>query len=527
MHNDVYILNRSIIDKINLIEKIKRLDQAYFLLHEEGDYHLVENDDSRCWPDYNNIIAFIPPLKKNFLGSSEFQKTYKCKYSHYVGAMANGISSANMIIELGRNDMLGSFGSGGLQLSVIEEAILKIKNMIEGKPYIFNLLYNPKDPKMERETVDLYIKHGITQIEAAAYMLITPFLAYYRVKGLRKNEKGEVIIKNRIIAKISRRETAEIFLNPPPLKLLTSLLSDALISEEEFNLSQRIPMADDITVEGDSAGHTDNRLLLSMFPSIYLLRNEYMNKYKYAIDIRIGAAGGISTPYAAIAAYSMGADYIVTGSINQTCVESGASLYTKKLLSQVSDTDITMAPAADMFEQGVKLQVLKKATFFPIRAQKLYVIYSNYNSIDDIPDKDREDLEKNIFRKTLEQVWSETCAFFQQVNPTVIVEAMNNPKKKMSLIFRWYLGLSSRWSNQGVQGREMDYQIWCGPSIGAFNSWVKDSFLENLDNRRVALVNEQIINGAAYLSRLRNLNQSGFKIPNSAYYFHPEVLPVL
>ncbi len=38
---------------------------------------------------------------------------------------------------------------------------------------------------------------------------------------------------------------------------------------------------------------------------------------------RIGAAGGISTPWAAAAALAMGAAYLVTGSVNQSCVEAG------------------------------------------------------------------------------------------------------------------------------------------------------------------------------------------------------------
>lgn len=45
-------------------------------------------------------------------------------------------------------------------------------------------------------------------------------------------------------------------------------------------------------------------------------------------------------------------------------------------------TDIMMAPAADMFEMGVKLQVLKRGTMFGMRSQKLYEIYENYNSIE-------------------------------------------------------------------------------------------------------------------------------------------------
>lgn len=75
----------------------------------------------------------------------------------------------------------------------------------------------------------------------------------------------------------------------------------------------------------------------------------------------------------------------------------------------------------------------------------------------------------------------------------------------MALVFRWYLGLSSAWANRDEAGRELDYQIWCGPSMGAFNQWVKGSRLENWEHRRVADVAIQLLRGAAYLSRLQYL----------------------
>ena len=60
--------------------------------------------------------------------------------------------------------------------------------------------------------------------------------------------------------------------------------------------------------------------------------------------IRVGAAGGISTPESALAAFMMGAAYIVTGSVNQACIEAGASDYSKKLLAQAEMADVIMAP---------------------------------------------------------------------------------------------------------------------------------------------------------------------------------------
>ena len=85
----------------------------------------------------------------------------------------------------------------------------------------------------------------------------------------------------------------------------------------------------------------------------------------------------------------------------------------------------------------------------------------------------------------------------------------------MALIFRWYLGLSSKWANEGKKGREMDYQVWCGPAIGAFNDWVRDTCLEQLSARRVVDVARHIMTGAAYLSRVQYLRLQGINIYGS------------
>jgi len=91
----------------------------------------------------------------------------------------------------------------------------------------------------------------------------------------------------------------------------------------------------------------------------------------------------------------------------------------------------------------------------------------------------------------------------------------------MALIFRWYLGLSSRWSNIGEKGREMDYQIWAGPSLGAFNAWVKGTYLENFEQRRAADVALHVLRGAAYLTRLHQLRLQGVLIPAELAKYTP------
>jgi len=157
-----------------------------------------------------------------------------------------------------------------------------------------------------------------------------------------------------------------------------------------------------------------------------------------------------------------------------------------------------------------------------MRAQKLYDLYNTCNSIEEIPADVRAKLEKQVFRKNLDIIWEETKTFFEGRDPSQIVSAEKDPKKKMALIFRWYLGFASRWSNIGEKGREMDYQIWCGPCIGAFNAWVRNSYLEDVKNRRVADVAEHILRGAAFLYRIQMLRNQGVIVPPELGRYMPE-----
>ena len=187
-------------------------------------------------------------------------------------------------------------------------------------------------------------------------------------------------------------------MSPATDKFLKPLLEAGKITQLQYELAQKVPVADDITVEADSGGHTDNRPLVALFPTIINLRDEIQEKYQYEKKIRVGAAGGISTPASALAAFMMGAAYVVTGSVNQACIEAGTSEYVRKLLANVASTDVIMAPASDMFEMGVNLQVLKRGTLFGPRAKKLYEFYTRFEGIDEIPTDEREKLEKNHFQ---------------------------------------------------------------------------------------------------------------------------------
>lgn len=472
-------------------------------------------------PSNEEIVTFIPPLTLQTLGDKTFQQTYGTRYCYYAGAMANAISSEEMIITLGQAGLMGSFGSGGLLPERIEQAIHKIQSDLGSKPYAFNLLNSPNEPALEQKAVELFIRYQVPVVEASAYIALTPNLVWYRVSGLHRHPDGSILSDHHVIGKVSRKEVAKRFLESAPADVVQRLLDERKITREQAEMSQEIAMADDITVEADSGGHTDNRPLVSALPAILNLKEEIQALHPNRALVRIGAAGGIATPASALAAFMMGAAYIATGSVNQSCIESGSSDHTRSLLAQAEMTDVTMAPASDMFEMGVKVQVLKRGTMFAMRAQKLYELYSRYDSLESIPVAEREKLEKTVFKMTFEEVWNACELFFNQRDPRQIERANQNPKDKMALVFRWYLGLSSRWSNKGEAGREMDYQIWCGPAMGAFNDWVKGSNLEMVANRKVVVVAQEILQGAAYLYRVRLLENSGIPVPAEFRRYKP------
>jgi PfaD family protein len=186
-----------------------------------------------------------------------------------------------------------------------------------------------------------------------------------------------------------------------------------------------------------------------------------------------------------------------------------------------------MAPAADMFEMGVDVQVLRRGTMFAVRAKKLYETYRTYPSLDAVPAAERAKIEKEMLRAGFDEAWASTRAFWSSRDPSQVARAESDPKHRMALVFRSYLGLSSRWAIEGVNERLSDFQIWCGPAMGAFNTWAAGSFLEAPAQRTAVQVALNLLEGAAVVTRAQQLRTFGLPIPPSAFDFRPRPLSVL
>ena len=162
---------------------------------------------------------------------------------------------------------------------------------------------------------------------------------------------------------------------------------------------------------------------------------------------------------------------------------------------------------------------------FPLRAAKLYDLYANYGSYEEIPANQRQILEKDFFRRSFLEEWAHTKNFFSARDPHQVERAQQDPKHKMALVFRSYLGQSSNWANKGEASRRLDYQIWCGPAMGAFNQWVKGSCLEKPENRKTVTIAMNLLLGAAVLTRVNWLRSQGVTLPVVTEKFNPLSLP--
>ncbi|MFG2129194.1 PfaD family polyunsaturated fatty acid/polyketide biosynthesis protein [Streptomyces sp. NPDC048751] len=444
--------------------------------------------------------AGVPHAAAEALGSAAFRRRHGVRLAYVSGSMYKGIASAALVAGMGRSGLLGYFGTGGLRPEQIDEAITHIQTAVgPDGPYGMNLLASPEQPRREERTVDLLLARRVRRVEAAAFLQPSAALVRYRLTGAYRRDDGSVAVPNCVLGKVSRPESARAFLTPAPPHLVSALLDAGAVRPAEAALAPHVPMADDLCVEADSGGHTDQRQLVTLLPEIVRLRNTT----RTGRHVCVGAAGGIGTPEAIAAAFVLGADFVLTGSINQCTVEAGTADDVKDLLQAAGVQDTTMVPAGDMLEIGARAQVLGKGLFFPARANKLYELYRRHDSLDAIDAPTRRQLQERFFRRSFEEIWQETAAHYATRDPAELARAEADPKHRMALVFKWYFVHSTRLAMSGSSDRRVDYQVACGPAMGALNGYLAGTELENWRARHPDRLADLLMTGAARLLRRR------------------------
>jgi PfaD family protein len=481
----------------------------------------VTTSDAADFP----FVGRLPPLYPEWLGDRAFCETHRVRFPYVAGEMAHGIATTRMVIAMARAEMLAIFGAAGLDLAGVERAVHELAGVLGSRSaWGVNLIYSPGEPTLEERVSDLLLRRGVSIISASAYMDITPAIARCAAAGLRLDPAGRIVRPVHVFAKVSRPEVAEKFMSPAPAELLAALVARGQLTESEARLAARVPVAEDVTVEADSGGHTDNQPLGAMLPAILALRDTVAARFGYGRRIRVGAAGGLGCPQGVAGAFALGAAYVLTGSVNQLAVESGVSDDARVLLAQADLADVTMAPDADMFEMDVRVQVLRRGTMFAPRAQRLYEVYRSHSSIEAIPPELRATLERDVLHASLDEIWAQTRSYWQQRDRSELARAEEDPKHRMALIFRWYLGKSSRWAIEGDTTRRTDYQLWAGPAVGAFNRWSAGSFLAAAGERKVTQIALNLLEGAAVATRAHQARTYGVPVPAEAFTFVPRRL---
>jgi trans-AT polyketide synthase, acyltransferase and oxidoreductase domains len=430
------------------------------------------------------------------LGSRAFCDSFGLRHPYVSGAMYKGIASAALVIRMAKAGMLGFLGAGGLSINEIERDIQQIQTALpDDAPFGVNFISHFDRPDREQALTDLLLRYRVRIVEASAFMEVSAALVRYRAKGLSR--LGSIIqAENRIIAKVSRPDTAAQFLSPPPERLLEQMLSDGLLNEDEAEMLRSMPMADAVTVESDSGGHTDQGMPFALIPAILKIRQESEERFPHFGPIFVGAGGGIGAPEAAAAVFMLGADYIVTGSINQCTVEANTSDAVKDMLQAINVHDTAYAPSGAMFELGSKVQVMKKGLFFPSRAEKLVALYNRHGALEEIDEKLSRQIQDRYFKRSFEDILAE---IHSSSSAEEWEKIERRPKHRMAQTFRRYFSDTTRWALAGDLDHKVDFQIHCGPALGAFNQWVAGSQLQDWRLRHVDLIAEQLLQETAEL----------------------------
>jgi trans-AT polyketide synthase, acyltransferase and oxidoreductase domains len=160
--------------------------------------------------------------------------------------------------------------------------------------------------------------------------------------------------------------------------------------------------------------------------------------------------------------------------------------------------DTAYVPSLELFELGGRAQVVKKGFFFSARANKLYELYRNVSSLSQLDGKTRSQLEDKYFGRTITAVLEECRS---RMNGHELVALNEDPKQQMAAVFKWYMERARQSAIAGDASNKVNYSIMCGPAMGAFNQWVKNTSLEYWKNRHAGKIAAAMMNEAAALSK--------------------------
>ncbi|MEV8517156.1 ACP S-malonyltransferase [Dactylosporangium sp. NPDC051484] len=401
-------------------------------------------------------------------GAATFRGRYGLRHAYVTGSMYGGISGGEFVCAVAKAGALGVVGTGGASVAAAADLVTRARESGAQTPLAANLLYRHGRPDEELALVDEFLRLGVDVVEASGFPHITPALVKFKLKG------------GRVLAKVSRTDVAAAFLTPPPAGIVADLRATGAVSPAEAGLADR-PVADDLCVEADAGWIAGPGSLSTLLPAIVALRDELAS---HPERVHVGAAGGIGTPRAAAAALLLGAEFLLTGSINQATVEAATSDHVKDLLTTLDVQDVEAAPWPDMFELGVRAWVARRGVMLPARANVLYGLWRHHGSWDAIDADTRRQIETRYLRRPYPEAvrrWGAPPG------------GPDDPRQELARVVRGYLNEGLHLARDGDPARQVDYLVYCGPAMGAFNRWVRGTGLAHWRARGVQDVTEHLL----------------------------------
>jgi PfaD family protein len=499
---------------------IEALELPLLIIEDEQRRRHVVSGSLRA-AEVKRVVGHVPPLPVACFGAPSFRAAHSVRYAYVAGEMGYGVASEAMVVALAHAKILGFFGAAGLKRERIEQAIATIQSQLPAEAaFGMALPHEVTEPEFVSALLALYLRTNVRRISLSASTPIQAPLVRFRLSGLGETPNGAIVTPNHLFVKVTSEAEAASFMSPAPDALLEQLRQEGVLTPRQVELARRVPLAEDVTVEGDAGPYAERQPLSVLLPLVAQARQVARARCGDGAEIRIGAAGGLGTPEAIASAFALGADYVLTGSVNQASVEANTSESVKQLLAKaVSPASVWLDDErAELFGHG---PLLKHGTLFAARSRRLLELSNNVASVESLSARDRSFVEEKCFRQPLEAALAAARAHFTTANGAASVA--NERDNPLRLLLRWYGELAADWARSGSSERQADFRVWCGPAMAAFNSWVHGSFLESVAARRVVEITENLLQGAAAVTRFRSLVQQG-ALARPTYTFTPRPL---
>ena len=409
------------------------------------------------------------------LGSRAFRRDHGSVYAYVAGSPMFGVRTPVLVAAAVRAGLVSYLDAFGDDPAAALQETRRLLGESPRKALGVALCPRGVGSISEDRLVETALAHGVEKAEAVDYRQVTAALVRFRFAGLGA---GAAERPRPLSVRVRHVAEADAFAAPAPSSLVDDLQRRGVLSADEAEAARRTPMATELCAMVGVGNGAD---LVTFLPALRrrVEGSVQVGAVRVENRVRVGAGGALGTPEALACAFLLGADFVQVGAVNLCCVESGLSREARRLLPTLEPGDTVDAPALDGFSLGARRRVVKKGSFFAARAQKLYELFRFYDSIDDLPTAQLDQL---------------TARYFQSPLPE---SSADDPKQAMAQMFGEYLKRGEAWALAGLEPHRVNFQIPCDESLPAFNQWARGSEWEAPERRRVVDVAGALMSGAA------------------------------